>query len=108
MLARLLFATAIAAAAVGCDKVSDENLDKWTHTEKGPDKLKRAFADESIDPDLAAHAGANLVKKSMEGDVRTELEQMSAGRRTQVVTKLAPRIWQLARVDREDVLPDGA
>jgi hypothetical protein len=108
MLARsLLFAALVASAAAGCDKVSDENLDKWTHTEKGPDKLKHAFADESIDPDLAAHAGANMVKKGMEGDVRTELEAMSAARRTQVTGKLAPRLWELARVEREDVLPSG-
>ncbi len=105
MLARLLLISAIAAA--GCDKVNDENLDKWTHTEKGPDKLKRAFADESIEPDLAAHAGANLVKKGMEGDVRGELDTMSPGRRVQVVGKLAPRLWDLARVEREEVLPDA-
>ena len=105
MLARFLLLAALAAA--GCDKVTDENLDKWTHTEKGPDKLKRAFSDESIDPELAAHAGANMVKKGMEGDVRSALDTMSAGRRTQVVGKLAPKLWDLARVEREDVLPNS-
>lgn len=106
MLARLLLIAALATAA-GCDKVNDENLDKWTHTEKGPDKLKKAFADESIDPDLAAHAGANMVKKGMEADVRSELDGMSSARRTQVAAKLAPRLWELARVEREDVLPNA-
>lgn len=105
MLARFLMITAL--AAVGCDKVSDENLDKWTHTEKGPDKLKNAFADESIDADLSAHAGANMIKKNMDGDVRSALESMSAPRRAAVVGKLAPRLWELARVEREDVLPDS-
>ena len=105
MLARFLILSAL--AAVGCDKVSDENLDKWTHTEKGPDKLKNAFADESIDADLSAHAGANMLKKNMDSDVRQELEAMSAPRRAAVIGKLAPRLWQLARVEREDVLPDS-
>src|SRR5256885_8567673 len=104
MFARLLLLSVVLAVA-GCDKVTDENLDKWTHTEKGPEKLKKALADESIDPDLSAHAAANMVKKQMEADVRAAFEAMSTDRRQAVVAKLAPRLWELAKVDAEDKLP---
>jgi hypothetical protein len=104
MFARLLLLSVVIAVA-GCDKVTDENLDKWTHTEKGPEKLKKALADESIDPDLSAHAAANMVKKQMEADVRAGFEAMSSDRRQAVIAKLAPRLWELAKVDAEDKLP---
>ncbi len=103
MLARLVLLAVVTVAA--CDKVTDENLDKWTHTEKGPEKLKKAFADESIDPDLSAHAGANMVKKQMEADVRQLFDAMSSDRRQAVIAKLAPRLWDMAKVDREELLP---
>ena len=58
MIARLVL---IALLVAGCEKTNHDNIDKWTHTEKGPGKLKKAFADESIDAELSAHAGANLI-----------------------------------------------
>lgn len=88
-----------------CDKTDHGNLDKWTHTQKGAGKLKKAFADETIDADLSAHAGANLVKLGMDPDVRSRLDQMSPNRRVAVIAKLAPRLWQLARVEGELKLP---
>src|SRR5690348_14460033 len=54
----------IAILVAGCEKTTHENIDKWTHTEKGPDKLRHAVADESIDPDLSAHAAANMMVKT--------------------------------------------
>lgn len=88
-----------------CNKTDHGNLDKWTHTQKGAGKLKKAFADETIDPDLSAHAGANLVKMGMEPDVRSRLDQMSQNRRAAVIGKLVPRLWQVARVDGDLKLP---
>jgi hypothetical protein len=91
-----------------CEKPSHENIDKWTHTEKGTSKLQKAFADEALDVDLTAHAGANLIKKGMDREVRTALDQMSPGRRSQVVAKLGPRLWELARIENEMQMPSPA
>ena len=96
MLRRLLLISLLMA----CDKASHENIDKWTHTEKGPDKLRKALADESIDADLSAHAAANMmVKTGKDADAKSELDQMSPPRRQQVIAKLAPRLWDMARVE---------
>ncbi|MDQ3369949.1 MAG: hypothetical protein M3680_31405 [Myxococcota bacterium] len=89
-----------------CDKADHENIDKWTRTQKGPGKLKKALADEDLDPDLSAHAGANLVKMTQDNEVRAALERMSPGRRTQVISKLAPRLWDIARIESENNLPN--
>jgi hypothetical protein len=102
MFARVLMMICLLAA---CEKTDHEHIDKWLKTEKGPDKLKKAFADESIDPDLSAHAGVNLVKRSLDGDARTELEQMSQPRRVQVVAKMAPKLWEIARIEGDLNLP---
>ncbi len=88
-----------------CEKTSHDSIDKWTHTENGVDKLKKAFANETIDADLAAHAGANLVKKGFDPDVRSILEQMSPGRRAELVGKLGPRLWDIARIEGEMQMP---
>lgn len=95
------------AGASACEKTDHDNIDKWTHTQKGPDKLKAAFLDESLDPDLSAHAATNMLKTGKDGDVRAGFETLSASRRTQVIAKLAPRLWELARVERETDLPRG-
>jgi hypothetical protein len=106
-----MFARALPIAVVlfafGCEKTDHDSIDKWTRTEKGPEKLRRAFVDESIDPDLSAHAGANMVRKTppMDAEFRQDIERMSPQRRTAVVAKLAPRLWEIARVEGEDKLP---
>jgi hypothetical protein len=102
MIARLVL---IAVLVAGCEKTNHDNLDKWTRTEKGPGKLKNSFADESIDPDLSAHAGANLVKMGKDSDVRQILDQMAPARRQQVVGKLAPRLWEVARIEHDMDMP---
>ena len=91
----------------GCEKTNHENIDKWTRTSKGPGKLEKALTDEDIDPDLSAHAAANLIKMQHEPEVRDALEKMTPGRRTQLVGKLAPRLWDLARVENENQLPNA-
>ena len=72
----------------GCEKTTHENLDKWKTTEKGPAKLASAFADDSLDPELSAHAGANMVRIGRDGDVRGALDKMAAPRREQVITSV--------------------
>jgi HEAT repeat protein len=110
MVARALtIAFALLFVLAGCEKTDHENIDKWSRTRKGPGKLKKALTDESIDADLSAHAAVNLIKppQMKEPEVRAILDKMSPGRRTQVVAKLAPRLWEVARVEREDLLPNA-
>jgi hypothetical protein len=100
MFARLLL---IALVLAGCEKTDHESIDKWPRTEKGPGKLKKAFEDEGLDPDLSAHAGVNLIRPplSQEGEVRGAIERMSQGRRVAVIDKMMPRLWEVARVENE-------
>src|SRR5580698_9664542 len=108
MFARCVLAALVIAVAAGaCDKATPENLDKWMRTEKGPDKLKKAFVDETLDADLAAHAAANLIHMQLESDVRTGFQAMSKDRRAEVVAKLVPRLWEMAKVDRDDAIPNA-
>jgi hypothetical protein len=98
---------AVVLFALGCEKTDHDSIDKWTRTEKGPEKLRRAFTDESVDADLSAHAGANMIRKQppMDAEFRTDIERMSPQRRAAVIAKLAPRLWEIARVEGEDKLP---
>jgi hypothetical protein len=105
MFVRVMPIAILSIALCGCEKTNHDSIDKWTHTEKGPDKLRRALSDEAIDPDLSAHAAANLLRKMMDHDVMAAFDTMSPGRRTQVVDKLAPRLWEVARVNGEELLP---
>src|SRR5438105_523262 len=106
MFVRLMILLTLLAA---CEKTDHDSIDKWPRTEKGPGKLAKAVADESIDADLSAHAAVNLIKPplSQESEVRDLLEKMSPGRRTQVIAKLAPRLWDVARVENEMKLPNS-
>jgi hypothetical protein len=101
----MLLALAVAALAPACEKTDDESIDKWVRTQKGPEKLRKAVANESLDADLSAHAAANLIKMGEDADVRTILETMGASRRAEVIAKLAPRLWTLARVEGEMTMP---
>lgn len=106
MVARVLVVMVLGLGLLGgCEKTDHENIDKWMGTSKGPGKLKGALSDEGLDADLSAHAAANLVRIGMDPDVRTAFEQLSQPRREQVLEKLAPRLWDLARIEREDALP---
>lgn len=101
----LMIAIVSLAVAGGCEKTNHDSIDKWMQTSKGPGKLEKTLVDESLDPELSAHAAANLIRIGMDPQVRTALEKMSQPRRVQVISKLAPRLWDLARIDREDALP---
>ena len=91
--------------AVGCEKPTHANIDKRMKSEKGPAKLKSALRSTSLDADLSAHAGENLLRRGDDVAVREALERLDAGRRTQVVAKLAPRLWTMARVEGEMARP---
>ena len=90
---------------VGCEKTNHENIDKWTRTEKGPGKLEKALKDDSLDADLSAHAAANMIRMGNDPAVRTAFDGMGDARKVQVLGKLAPRLWDLARIEKEDALP---
>lgn len=108
---RSLFLCALVASAValtGCDKPSHDNLDKWMRTKKGPEKLRAAVSDGSIDADLSAHAAVNLLRKGLESEARARLEKLAPARRSQVAEKLVPRLWALARIEGGDLaVPNG-
>jgi hypothetical protein len=104
MIARVL-TIAVALWLGGCEKASHQNIDKWLTTSKGTAKLVKAFADEGLEPDLSAHAGANLVKKQKDPEFRKVLEAMTPTRRAQVSGVLARRLWDLARVEDPKHLP---
>ncbi|HEU0037446.1 MAG TPA: hypothetical protein VFQ53_42840 [Kofleriaceae bacterium] len=109
MFARVLpFALAVLWFVSGCEKTDHDSIDKWVRTEKGPGKLKTAVGNEDLDADLSAHAAENLIKMGQEADVRSAFEKMSPGRRTLVVGKLAPRLWNDARIEDEKKLPGAA
>src|SRR5438105_507637 len=97
------------AFVVACEKTNHENIEKWTHTSKGPEKLKKAFTDEDIDADLSAHAGVSLLKLNppLDSEVRAAIEQMSQSRRAQVITEMLPKLWDTARVEDDRTLPAG-
>src|SRR2546423_4472069 len=96
-------------ALFACEKTDHDSIDKWTRTEKGPGKLLTTVGDENIDPDLSAHAAANLIKPPLaqEAQVRDAFERMSPGRRKLVIDKLAPRLWDIARVENDMKLPNA-
>src|SRR3954462_15546133 len=92
-------AGALALGAAGCEKLDHEAIDRWSHTTRGPEKLLRAVSSDRADPDLAAHAAANLAKRDDNRGVCPALAGLPAARRAQIVTRLAPRMWDVARVE---------
>ena len=106
MLARLVpIALVCFVLGTGCEKPTHENIEKWGTTKKGPGKLKTAFLDTSLDPDLSAHAAAVMFKIGRDQDVKAELPNMAAPRREAVIAKLAPRLWERARIDGDMLRP---
>ena len=104
MFARLV-PIALLLALIACEKTDHASIDKWSNTKKGPAKLKKAFTDEKLDPDLSAHAAANMIKKGRDQEVKTELDHRSEPRKHAVVAKLAPRLWETAKIEGEMQMP---
>ncbi len=96
---------ACVVVASGCEKVTHDNIRKWETSQKGEGKLKSAFTNKSLDPDLSAHAAEVLIRKLEDTYVRTTFEGMDPGRRTAVIAKLAPRLWEMARLEGEMTQP---
>ena len=96
-----------AAWLSGCDKVDHENLDRWMSTEKGVEKLTKALRSDEHDPDLRAHAAQNLIlhPEALFGTVKDELDNMDKGEAQAVMEKLAPRLWDNARIAGEMDVP---
>lgn len=90
-----------------CDKPTDENIEKWANTQKGTGKLVNAFKNEQLSPELSAHAAVVLIKKGNDPEVRQGFEQMTPSRRTDVSARLAPKLWELARIEGELNLPNA-
>src|SRR5919107_592205 len=105
MFARLVPIALIALFALGCEKPTHENIEKWAATKKGPAKLKSAFLDDGLSAELSAHAAAVMIRTGRDGEVKTELEHMNASRRTAIITQLAPRLWTIARIEGEMLRP---
>ena len=105
MFARLVPIALIALLALGCEKPTHENIEKWASTKKGPGKLKSAFLDDGLDADLSAHAAAVMFRTGRDNEVKTELDHMNANRRSAVVGKLAPRLWTIARIEGDMLRP---
>ncbi len=105
MFARAVLIMFLAVAIFACEKTDHENIDKWKNTSKGPDKLLKAVKDDGLDADLSAHAAQNLISIGSDREVREAFDGMSQQRRAAVIGKLAPRMWEIARIEREDALP---
>lgn len=108
MFARVLVIATLAgmvALGLGCEEVDHDNIEKWSRTAKGPTKLRKALNDEAIDADLSAHAAATLIKQGEDLDVYGAFEAMVPARRTEVIARLAPRLWDIARIEAEKDLP---
>lgn len=104
MIARVL-TIAVALWLGGCEQASHENIEKWRTTAKGTAKLAKAFGDEGLAPELAAHAGANLIRKQKDPEFRKVLEGMTPARRAQLLGPLARRLWNIARIEDPKHLP---
>ena len=105
-----LVATAVllvAASLAGCEKVDHENLDRWMSTENGADKLTKALRSDDHDADIRAHAAQNLIlhPEGLFGVVKDELDNMDKGEAQSVMEKLAPRLWENARIAGEMDVP---
>src|SRR3954462_15480519 len=111
MFARVLLIAVLAgmvSLGLGCDKVDHDSIEKWSHTAKGPVKLRKALTDESIDADLSAHAAATMIKRGDDLDVYAAFDAMVPARRSEVIARLAPRLWDIARIEADKDLPGSA
>jgi hypothetical protein len=103
--------TALCVAAIaallsgGCKKTTHDKVDSWLHTSSGPDKLRGALKDSSLDADLRAHAAQNLVRLGSTDMAFEVLEAVPEPSRTEIATKLAPRLWENARIDQPMAVP---
>lgn len=96
------------AVNAGCTKPTHERIDEWRDTQKGPGKLRGVLSDPSLDPDVVAHAAANLISLGDGKSVKDAFVAMPADRKRAVGAKLAPRLWEVARIEGAMTVPNGS
>ena len=50
------------ALQAGCGPISEDDLNKWMNTERGPAKISETLRDGAVKPGLRAVAARNLVR----------------------------------------------
>ena len=83
-----------------CEDVSHESIDKWVSTQKGPEKLRNALTSNEHAVDLRAHAAQRMIGKGNFVEVREMLGQMPESDRHAILAKLAPRLWDDAKIGK--------
>jgi len=98
---RTLFARAACALGLGavllgaCNKPSSDNIQLWKTTQKGPDRLRDALAEHTVEPRLRAEAAAALVDIGQAEDVDGILAKMPIEDRAELTKSLVP-IYEVA------------
>lgn len=90
-----------------CEKTDHDSIEKWGHTQKGPGKLKKALKDDGLDADMSAHAAIVMITHQQDTEVRQALGEMPGPRKQAVIKAMAPRLWQIARLEHDNDLPVG-
>jgi hypothetical protein len=103
----LCVAAIAALLAGGCKKTTHDKVDSWLRTANGAGKLRGALEDSSLDADLRAHAAQNLIRLGAIDDTFEALGAMPEASRTEVAAKLAPRLWENARMDKPMGVPSA-
>ncbi|MBK9031986.1 MAG: hypothetical protein IPL61_11775 [Myxococcales bacterium] len=101
----IIFVVLALTLGAACEKTNHASIDKWLTSKKGLSKLKSTMKNGSIDPDLSAHAAENLYKRGNDQDAKAMFDAMAPARRDQVLAKLAPRLWAIARIEGEMAQP---
>ncbi len=101
----LLLIAILALAVGGCEKVSHESIDKWGHTEKGPEKLLETLRGSDNNADLRAHAAQILVEIERSAEVKEVLAEMDDAPRQKLMAPLATRLWEVARINDAMAIP---
>ncbi len=101
----LLLIVILALGVGACEKVSHESIDKWGHTEKGPEKLLETLKGSDDSADLRAHAAQVLIEIERFPEVKEVLVPMEEKPRQKLMTPLATRLWEVARINDAMAIP---
>lgn len=104
---RYVLATLVALITVGagCNGVTEDNLNKWMNTERGPDKIVAALGDAELEPGMRAVAARNLVRMDRWADVRKVLDETPTDARVPLTKALALKLWEDARIKDKMQIP---
>src|SRR5262245_1899668 len=87
---RRAVALACVLAAVGCDSVSSDSIQRWKTTQKGPTKLQEAVRSSGVAPRLRAEAAAALVDIGMVEEAESAIGSAPSVERAEIVKTLIP------------------